>query len=388
MMQQPRIARIIERPAPAAAGIGTPQRILVKEVNWLGDAVMSLPALRAIRRTWPNSHLAVLVKRELAGFFDGARWIDEVIPYTVAGGMRGFADTARIVLRIRRARFDLAILLPNSFSSALWVALAAVPARAGYVRYRRGPLLTHKVFPPREGAGAHQSQYWLAMIRFTLGIDDDARESALDVHEPHRERMRQWLGAHRLRPGCPIIALAPGAAFGPAKEWPASRYSALIDRLGERGAECVLVGTPGERAKSEEIARAGSPVIVAAGETRIGELIALLSICDGFVGNDSGCAHVAAALGIPTVAIFGSTDPGRTAPIGAKAAVTYRAIECSPCLARTCRFGHYDCLRSIGPEEVVDTLAGLGAFDSLARGRVPGNCGPLIGRSQARVSSS
>jgi len=367
-MQQPRI----EGSAPAAIGIGTPQRILVKEVNWLGDAVMSLPALRAIRRTWPNSHLAVLVKRELVGFFDGARWIDEVIPYTVAGGIRGFADTARIVLRIRRARFDLAILFPNSFSSALWVALAAVPARAGYVRYRRGPLLTHKVFPPREGGGTHQSRYWLAMIRSTLGIDDDARESApresaLDVHDPHRERMRQWLGVRRLRPGCPIIALAPGAAFGPAKEWPASRYSAIIDLLGERGAECVLVGAPGERAKCAEVAAcAGTPAIVVAGETGIGELIALLSICDGFVGNDSGCAHAAAALGIPTVAIFGSTDPRRTAPIGAKAAVIYRAIECSPCLARTCRFGHYDCLRSIGPEEVVDTLQRLGAFDSLA----------------------
>jgi lipopolysaccharide heptosyltransferase II len=359
-MPQPRI----EGPAPAATGIGTPQRILVKEVNWLGDAVMSLPALRAIRRTWPNAHLAVLVKRELAGFFDGAHWIDEVIAYTIADGMRGLADTARIILRIRRARFDLAVLFPNNFSSALWVALAAVPARAGYVRDRRGPLLTHKVFPPQEGTGAHQSQYWLAMIRSTLGIDDDARESALDVHEPHRERMRQWLGARRLRPGSPIIALAPCAAFGPAKEWPG--YSAVIDRLGERGAECVLVGAPGERAKCEEVARAGSPAIVAAGETGIGELIALLSICDGFVGNDSGCAHAAAALGIPTVAIFGSTDPGRTAPIGSKAAVIYRAIECSPCLARTCRFGHYDCLRSIGPEEVVDALARLGALDSLA----------------------
>ena len=366
-MQRPQT----ERPAPAANRIGTPQRILVKEVNWLGDAVMSLPALRAIRRTWPNSHLAVLVKRKLAGFFDGARWIDEVIPYTVADGMRGFADTARIVLRIRRERFDLAILFPNSFSSALWVALAAVPARAGYIRYRRGPLLTHKAFPPPEAAGAHQSRYWLAMIRSTLGIDDDARESEIDVHEPHREKMRQWLAARRLRSGCPIIAVAPCAAFGPAKEWPATRYSALIDMISQRGAECVLVGAPGERAKCDELAHAGGPAIVAAGETGIGELIALLSLCDGFVGNDSGCAHVAAALGVPTVAIFGSTDPGRTAPIGSKTAIINRTIECSPCFARTCRYGHYECLRSIGPEEVIDALARLNAFDALARGRLP-----------------
>lgn len=368
-MQQPRI----QGSARAATSLGTPQRILVKEVNWLGDAVMSLPALRAIRRTWPNSHLAVLVKRELAGLFDGARWIDEVIPYAAAKGMRGFADTAQIVLRIRRERFDLAILFPNSFSSALWVALAAVPARAGYVRYRRGPLLTHKVFPPPEVAGAHESRYWLAMIRATLGIDDDAHESVLDVHEPHRERMRQWLGAGRLRPASQIVALAPWAAFGRAKEWAPSRYSAVIDLLTQRGAECVLVGAPSERARCQEVIRAGSSAIVFVGETGVGELIALLSICDGFVGNDSGRAHAAAALGIPTVAIFGSTDPARTAPIGPKATVIYRGIECSPCFARTCRFGHYDCLNSIGPEEVVDTLERLGAFNSLARRRAPGS---------------
>jgi len=357
--------RRIEGSAPTSTGIATPQCILVKEVNWLGDAVMSLPALRAIRRTWPNSHLAVLVKRELAGFFDGVGWIDEVIPYKLAAdGIRRFADTARIILRIRRARFDLAILFPNNFSSALWVALAGVPARAGYIRDRRGPLLTHKVFPRQEGAGAHQSQYWLAMIRATLGVDDDAQESALDIHEPHRERMRQWLEARRLRPGSPVIALAPGAAFGPAKEWPASCYSAVIDLLVERGAECVLVGTPGERALCQDVSRAGSTAMVAAGDTGVGELIALLSLCDGFVGNDSGCAHVAAALGIPTVAIFGSTDPRGTAPIGSKAVVIYRGIECSPCFARTCRFGHYDCLRSISPEEVVDTLQRLGALES------------------------
>ena len=342
--------------------VGTPKRILVTEVNWLGDAVMSLPALRAIRRVWPNAHLAVLVKRDLAGFFDGARWIDSVIPYIKDGGMRGLADTAKIVRQIRRGRFDLAILFPNNFRSALWSALARVPARAGYIRDRRGPLLTHKVFPPREAAGTHQSRYWLAMIRSTLGIEIDSERTTLEVGESDRDRMRQWLRAHRPRTEAPMIALAPGAAFGPAKEWPASRYAELIDLVVARGAECVLVGTPGERTKCEQVARGRSGVTVAAGETPIGDLIALLSICDGFVGNDSGCAHVAAALGIPTIAIFGSTDPSRTAPLGPKVAVMRRAPECSPCFARTCRFDHYDCLRSIHPKEVVEALEKLGAF--------------------------
>ena len=139
----------------------------------------------------------------------------------------------------------------------------------------------------------------------------------------------------------------------------------LIDLLGERfGAECVLVGSPGERARCEQVAHGSRHrAMVAAGETGVGELIALLSLCAGFAGNDSGCMHVAGALEVPTVAVFGSTDPKRTGPLGPKTAVIYRGIECSPCLARTCRFGHYNCLTAIEAAEVASALADLGTFD-------------------------
>ncbi len=141
-------------PCATAPKVPPPRRILVKEVNWLGDLVMSMPALRAIRRAWPGARLSILVKRELAGFFDGAHWIDELISYSISPGLRGFADAARIVSRIRAAGFDLAVLFPNSISSALWVTLAGVSNRAGYVRDGRGLLLTHKAAPP---AGALES---------------------------------------------------------------------------------------------------------------------------------------------------------------------------------------------------------------------------------------
>jgi heptosyltransferase-2 len=175
--------------------------------------------------------------------------------------------------------------------------------------------------------------------------------------------MRQFLVANRRRAGAPIFAIAPAAAYGPAKEWPADRYGALIDLLARRdNAEVVLVGAPSERAKCEEVAASSkSGAIVAAGGTNIGELIALLSLCDGFIGNDSGCAHIAGALGIPTVAIFGSTNPERTGPLGSKARVIYRKLECSPCLARTCRFGHYNCLTQIEAAELVDAIEMLRA---------------------------
>jgi heptosyltransferase-2 len=176
--------------------------------------------------------------------------------------------------------------------------------------------------------------------------------------------MRLWLAERRAYPEAPLIAIAPAAAYGPAKEWPLVRYSAVIDMLHDRfGAECVLVGAPGERSRCEQVAATARGVaLVAAGATGIGELKALLSLCDGFAGNDSGAMHLAAALGIPSIGIFGSTNPDRTGPTGARAGFIHHRIQCSPCLERTCRFGHYECLRSITPEEVAGALASLGAF--------------------------
>jgi heptosyltransferase-2 len=346
----------------AAAITPAPRRIVVKEVNWLGDVVMSLPALRAIRRTWPQAHLAILIKRELAGLFDGAGWLDEVIPYSVARGMRGLGDRLQIVGEIRKRNFDLAVLFPNSFESALWTTLARVPRRAGYTTDARSAMLTLRARPTPLALQSHQAHYWLELVRASLGASGDAADFAIEPASSHLEKMRAWLGAERKHADARLIALAPGAAFGPAKEWPANHYARLIDLLAERyGAESVMVGAPGERARCAEIAAASrSGAIVAAGETNLGELLALLALADGFIGNDSGAMHAAAALGRPTVGIFGSTNPVRTGPMGARSRVIWRHLECSPCLARTCRFGHYNCLVEIGPEEAANVLAELG----------------------------
>jgi heptosyltransferase-2 len=340
------------------AAIARPRRVLVKEVNWLGDIVMSQPALRAVRRAYPSAHLALLVRQELAGFFDGCAWIDEVIPYRLRAGASGLADRARIVVQLRRGRYDLAVLFADSFDAALWAAVAGIPARVGYIRDARGWLLTHGVARDAVTLAGHQVHYRLHMLRQALGIEGDADDFAPDVSKPARQSMSHWLDARRRRGGR-LIALAPGAAYGPAKEWPAAEWATLIDLLAEGdGAECVLVGARSERARCEEVARSSrSGALIAAGETSVGELVALLSLCDAFAGNDSGSMHVAGALGIPTVGIFGSTNPARTSPLGPRTKVIYRAIDCSPCLARTCRFGHYRCLTEINGEEVAHALA-------------------------------
>jgi heptosyltransferase-2 len=343
----------------------TPARVLVRATNWLGDVVMSLPALRALRGAYPAARLAVLVRRELASLFDGADWIDEVIPYSVSRGPKRLAGVAAVVGEIRRRRFDLAVVFPSSFESALWPFLAGVPRRVGYVRDARGVLLTARARPTPEIRAAHQVHWYLHLLRETLGIEASAIDPRLDVHAPARDRMRHWLADRRRRPGVRLVALAPGAAYGPAKEWPAARFAELIDELDRLGAEVVLVGAPSERGRCREVAaqsRAGA--LVAAGETSVGDLSGLLSLCDAFAGNDSGAMHVAGALGVPTIGIFGSTSAERTGPLGVKTRVHTARIACSPCFDRTCRFGHYACFDETSPAAVLASLEALAARDA------------------------
>lgn len=342
-----------------------PARVLVKEVNWLGDVVMSLPAVRAVRRAFPNAHLSLLIKRELASFFDGAAWVDEVISYAIAAGWRGLADRWRVVADLRARRFDLAVLLPKSFEAALWPTLAGVPRRAGFTTDGRGLMLTDKVRLEHDLFANHQTHDYLYMLQHTLGVAASADDYVPDIHAPHRAKMRDWLRQQRRNARGQLIALAVAAAYGPAKEWPVESFARLIDGLADRhGAECVLVGAPSERAKCAEVAAASRRgALVAAGETSVGEAVALLSLCNGFAGNDSGAMHVAGALGIATVGIFGSTRPHRTAPLGPNTKTLYHPIECSPCMERTCRFGHYNCLKQVTPEEVTTALEDLGAVE-------------------------
>ena len=344
--------------------VPAPKRVLIKAVNWLGDIVMSLPAMRAVRRGFPDANLTVLVKRELAGFFDCEKWVDEVVGYSISSGLGGLNDRRKLVGEIRARHFELAILMPNSFESALWVTAAGIPRRAGYALDARGPMLTHKAAPPRDALEGHQVHYWLAMIRETLGIEGDADGIAISADTKHVATMGKWLDARRRKPDAPLIAIAPAAAYGPAKEWPAEKFAAVIDAMAQRlGAECALVGAPTERVKCEQVAALTSArPLISAGETSVGELIALLSISSAFVGNDSGSMHLAAALGIPTVAVFGSTNPIRTGPI--KGRVIWHHLECSPCLAHTCRFGHYNCLREVEPKEILEALSSLDVMAS------------------------
>ena len=365
----------VRRPALCASSLLNPRlgshrlpfnggRILVREVNWLGDLVMTMPALRAVRAAFISSTLTVLVARQLAPLFDGMSWIDEVIPYRSARGIATVTRDWEVARAIRARNFDLAILFPNSFGSALWITVAGVRRRVGYPTDGRSLLLTDRATLSPAALELHQSQYWLAMLHDALGVAAQPGESKLEPSSQNLDRVQTWLAIRRRAPVMPLIALAPAAAYGPAKEWPLVRYAALIDHLSERfGAECVIVGTAAERDKCKQVAAsAREAALVAAGELNVGELAALFSLCNGFAGNDSGAMHLASVVGSATVGIFGSTNPARTGPTGHRVQTLYYPPACSPCFKRTCRFGHYDCLRAVRPQEVADALERLGAF--------------------------
>ncbi len=328
-------------------------KILVRATNWVGDAVMSIPALEALRARWPEAEIAIAGRDQIVGLYRGQPFADRLIELGAAGRGAPVA-TERAAAELRRERFDLGIVLPNSFASAWLMWRAEARRRVGYAREGRRWLLTNPIPVPRRGAiPPHECYYYLELLRRAgwLGELPTVERARLQV-DPEAaagadEKLRA-AGATGQR-----IALAPGASYGAAKCWPAERYAAVADRLaGELGAVIVLFGTPAEREIGERIAGAmRSRPVNLVGRTSVAELPALLAACRLFLGNDSGAMHVAAAVGLPVAAIFGSTDPEGTAPLTPQRMIARHPVSCSPCFLRYCPVDHR-CMTRIGVDEV------------------------------------
>ncbi len=316
---------------------------LVIAPNWIGDAVMSLPFLWAVRRTHPSDRLSVLARSGPATIYRAEGSADEVL-------LR--SSFAADVVGLRRGRFDEAWLLPNSFRAALYAFASGARRRIGYATERRGPLLTHA--RPAPAGTAHQLRDYDALLT-EHGIAPDASPPRLPLPEAARARADAVLSAAGLG-NARLAALCPGSAFAATKRWPAERYAALADALSERGFACALLIGPAERelgARVASSARARVPVLGA--DLDPVELAALLARARVAVTNDSGPMHLAGAVGTPTVAFFGATDPGRTGPSGSPSRVLDRYVSCSPCFQTECPYGH-ECMREI---EVADAVAAV-----------------------------
>jgi len=296
------------------------RRLLVRAPNWLGDVVMCLPALEAVKRAAPELHLTLALPGHLAELFAGAGDVDAALPVR-----KGAGSVLALARLFRDGNFDSALLLPNSFGSALAVRLAGVRRRAGYARDGRSWMLTEPVPCNAERRALHQVEYYLELVA-ELGAPlelDRSRAVRLQAPGAAREQVAGILAAERRRPGAPLYVLAPCAA-GAGKEWPAQRFGRLAALLWERGAEVALTAAPSEKEKTAAVAcaarAAGGAVIDLAGRNSVAQMAALFEVARGFVGNDSGPMHLAAGLGLPAVGVFVSTGPKLYRPLGPAAA--------------------------------------------------------------------
>jgi len=330
-----------------------PGRILLRSTNWIGDAIMTTPAVRTIRQNYPSAHITLLALPWVADVFAACPHIDDIFIFDKRGHHKGVAGKLRLAADLRRLRFDAAILLQNAFEAALIATLARIPVRCGYTTDGRGLLLTHKVKKHPDIGLRHQVHYYQEMTR-GLGMTpgDDSLELFLDPQALTQAKQR--LMKEKQGRDIPVIGLNPGAAFGPAKRWPAVKYGKLAKKLiQETSGICLVFGTDADQEAAAEIAAiAGDHVVNLAGQTQLAEALAFIDCCDLFVTNDSGLMHVAAALSTPLVAIFGSTDHIATGPYSTKATVIRKPLACSPCMKTHCPKKHFQCMENITVEEV------------------------------------
>ena len=330
---------------------------VIRSPNWIGDGIMSLPAIRAYKNHFPDEHLAVLAKDYLADIYQHIPEIDEIIPLPDRWSMRSYFSCLR---ELRKKRFNRGILFTNSFSSALFFRLSGIARLAGYGRDLRGWLLHDRV--PAPGHYAHHQYYYLGIVDHLAGrTTGGACSASLVVAADEKEWADRRLAELGIRPATPILAVSPAAAYGSAKAWPPERFREVIRRWGEShpGAAVLLLGTAGEGPGIAAIAAGLTGRIVnLAGNLSLRRSIAVLSRCRLFIGNDSGMMHVAAALGVPLVAVFGPTEPGRTAPLAGRFRLLHHGADCAPCRRRRCPTDHR-CMTAIGVDEVLAAAGGL-----------------------------
>jgi len=337
-----------------------PKKILVRSTNWIGDAVMTTPAVRTIRENFPDSEITMLVHPWVSDVFRYSPRIDQLFLYDKKGQHQGLRGMLRLAGELRLQDYDCAILLQNAFEAALITLAAGIPVRGGYTTDARGLLLTHGVDKIPELISKHQVHYYQRMVR-GLGLVPAATELELfipgDQIDGAKERVEQLSG---LAPGtAPLIGFNPGAAFGPAKRWPTEKFAELADMLCRRtDARILLFGSAADRETAAAIlAQAGrgaaGRLIDLTGQTSLIEAMALIGECDVFVTNDSGLMHVAAALHTPMAAIFGSTDHIATGPFSDNATVIRKPLACSPCKKTHCPEKHFRCMKMISSAEVL-----------------------------------
>ncbi|MFI5266486.1 MAG: lipopolysaccharide heptosyltransferase II [Chloroflexota bacterium] len=363
------IGRLFRRPDPLDPE--HVRQILVIRLDLLGDMVLSLPAVHAIKLAYPHAQVTVLALPYAAGLLELAPEVDSVLTYDVNRvrrpadllNARSWRELFALVRRLRQANFDLCLSLHGPFACVMaW--LGRCPRRYGYRAEAYPFMLTHTLPGGRYDVRQHEVLYSLKLAEFAGAAADWTQRLGgnqapkLTVPLAEQRRMRHLLAEWEIRAETLLVVIHPGASNGSAKRWLPRYWGRVASRLhDELGAAVVLSGTPAEASIVQDVVRACNfkPVILA-GQTTIPQLGALLKRADLFLSSDSGPAHMAAALGTPQVTVVGPTDPAVYGPVNPKAVVVRRDLPCSPCYdARAtaeCRFGHVNCMRQLEPDEV------------------------------------
>jgi len=334
--------------------------VLVRGVNWIGDAVMTIPALRALKRSLPEARLFLLVKPGVAPLFEKDPDIDEIIIYS--DEYKGLAGKVRLGQRLKKYGFDSAVLFQNAFEAALITFLAGIKRRIGYNRDGRGFLLSQAIPCDAVARGLHHIDYYLELIK-KAGFNGMPDQPWLFLALDERERARRVLeGLKR-----PVIALNPGAAYGSSKRWLPERFAGVASKvITELNGSVVILGGPKEAGIADDILKHVDPSLAAhssllnlSAGTSLRELMAIIAESDLLVTNDSGPMHIGYAVGTPLVAIFGSTSPEHTGPVGKTDVVIRKNMACSPCFERECRKNELACMDLITSDEVYSAVKKL-----------------------------
>lgn len=350
-----------------------PESCIVRVPNWIGDAVMSLGAVRELRRIVGPKRLGVAARAWVAGIFEESGLADEVIQ--IEG--RSSRDALRAACAMRERRYDVAVLLPNSFEAALVARLAGVRRVVGFATDGRGLLLSDPVDVPPGARKEHQARYYMHVaaaferaVAGALRVDTAAPDTSLAARPETVARGRELLERAGIPRSAPVVVLNPGATNSRAKQWPTERFAATGDALAERfGARVAIVGSAGERETAERVAalmRDPSQAAMLAGRTSISELIGVLANATVLISNDTGPAHIGAALAVPTVTIFGPTEQFATNPLGPRAATVSNPVDCAPCMLRDCPIDHR-CMAGLDVEQVLRAVEST--FGSGVEGR-------------------
>jgi len=325
-------------------------KVLVRATNWIGDAVMSLPAIRAIRERFPEAEVTVLAKPWVAALYEGEPSIAGVVSLEVPleSGLRA---------RLRMGRFDLAVVLPNSFKSALQARLSGAKRIVGYARDGRSFLLSNAIPVPVKGQiPPHESYYYLELLRRAglLNALPRVDQIRFDDYAGKRRRGEELFEEAGIKP--PVIGVSPGAAYGSAKRWLPERFAEAARSLADdTGSSVAVFGSAAERAMCGEVALAAGGRNFA-GETSLREFIDMTAACSLFLTNDSGAMHIAAALGVPSVTVFGPTSEIATGPLGELARIVREPVDCAPCLLRECPLtggDNHRCMTRVTAQQVI-----------------------------------